>query len=325
MSELLRATGMRIGFPVPGGIVHALSDVSLSVDSGEIVALVGESGSGKTTAALAIMGVHPLDSGTIRFMGQTLETMSPAKRREIGKHIQMVLQDPYGSLDPRWPVGRIVAEPLVSYGIGSRDDRRRRVKQLLDLVALPGSVAERFPRQLSGGQRQRVAIARALAVEPRLIVADEPVSALDVSVRAQILSLLRDIQAETGVALLVIAHDLAMVRAVADRVNVMYLGRVVESGSAASVIDEPTHPYTKALIAAVPEIELAQSAASLLAGEPASPLSPPSGCAFHPRCPHTFTPCRVDLPLLVAGEDGRSVACHLSSVRDADPGSANDR
>jgi oligopeptide/dipeptide ABC transporter ATP-binding protein len=314
LAGLLEARNLQVRFAVPGGVVHALSSVSLDVAEGKTVAIVGESGSGKTTAALAIMGIHPLVAGTIRFMDKPLSSMSGNERRVIGRHLQMVLQDPYASLDPRWTIEKIIAEPLVAYDVGTRLERRRRVHELLDLVALSPDAAKRYPGQLSGGQRQRVAIARALALNPRLVIADEPVSALDVSVRAQILALIKDIQSQTGVAFLVIAHDLAMVRSIADEIYVLYLGRVVESGPANEIIGAPRHPYTKALVAAAPDLERAQIDRELLGGEPASAIDPPKGCAFHPRCAMANELCRQETPPLIAGDALRSIACHLAGA-----------
>jgi len=306
---LLAALDLHVSFPHPRGRVRALDGVDIEIAAGETVALVGESGSGKSTAALTLMGVHRPDSGRVLFDGQDVTGARASALKALRRQVQMVLQDPYSSLDPRWTVARILAEPLEANEWGSREARQRRVAELMRRVGLPEDAAGRRPTEFSGGQRQRISIARALALEPRLVIADEPVSALDVSIQAQIINLLLDVQRDTGVAYLVISHDVALVHQVADRVVVLYLGQVVEQGPTDRVIRAPLHPYTVALISAVPELEAsADRRRIVLPGEPPSPLSPPSGCAFHPRCPVARDHCRRERPLL-SGVGSASVAC----------------
>jgi len=303
---LLAARDLHVSFPHARGRVRALDGVDIEVAAGETVALVGESGSGKSTAALAMMGVHRPDSGRILFDGQDVTGVRGSALKALRRRVQMVLQDPYSSLDPRWTVERILREPLDAHDWGSAEERRRRVGELIRRVGLPEDAAGRRPTEFSGGQRQRISIARALALEPRLVIADEPVSALDVSIQAQIINLLLDVQRDTGVAYLVISHDIALVHQVSDRVIVLYLGQVVEQGPADRVIRAPLHPYTAALISAVPELDAAAGRRRIVL--PGEPLSPPSGCAFHPRCPVARDRCRRERPPL-ARADAVSVAC----------------
>ncbi len=309
--SLLEARDLRVSFPHARGQVRALDGVDIDIAAGETVALVGESGSGKSTAALTLMGVHRPDAGRILFDGQDVTGARGGALKALRRQVQMVLQDPYSSLDPRWTVAQILAEPLHAHEWGSRAACQRRVAELIHRVGLPEDAAGRRPREFSGGQRQRISIARALALEPRLVLADEPVSALDVSIQAQIINLMLDVQRDTGVAYLVISHDIALVHQVADRVIVLYLGQVVEKGPADRVIRAPLHPYTAALISAVPELDApAGRKRIVLPGEPPSPLSPPSGCAFHPRCPVARERCHRERPSLsVAGTGTGSVAC----------------
>jgi len=308
---LLEARDLSVGFRTRGGRVHAVDRVSLSVGRGETVGLVGESGSGKSTLALTIMRAHRPDGGTIRFDGRDIGQLSPAAMKPIRRRLQMIFQDPYASLDPRMTVGRILAEPLKAHRWGDRTAIRARVADLLDAVGLPSDAVERLPAQFSGGQRQRIAIARAIALEPDMIVADEPVSALDVSIQAQIVNLLRDIQERLDNAFLVIAHDLALVHQIADRIVVMYLGRVVEEGTADDIVERPQHPYTVALLSATPTPDVAQRRQRvILAGDPPSPIDRPAGCPFHPRCPIAEDRCRMETPDLTAHGPGRGrVAC----------------
>ena len=293
------------------GLVRAVDSISFRVDVGTTLGLVGESGCGKTTTSKLVLGLERPTAGAIRFDGADVSTLDGAARRRYRRSVQAVFQDPYASLDPRMRVGSIIAEPLV---INERPDaaaRRRRVQELLDLVGLPERSAGLFPHEFSGGQRQRIAIARALALSPRLIVLDEPVSALDVSIRAQILNLLRDLQKRLDVAYLFIAHDLAAVAHMSHTIAVMYLGQIVEWGEATTVALEPKHPYTQALFAAALPIDVdATREAIVLSGEVPSPLAPPSGCRFHPRCPHVKDRCAREEPAL-RSEGGRLVACHL--------------
>ena len=318
MSTLLEVQGLTKHFPVrqgllgrSSGLVHAVDGVSFTIEAGTTLGLVGESGCGKTTTSKLILGLERPTAGAIRFQGEDALALDRAALARYRRSIQAVFQDPYASLDPRMRVGTIVAEPLVINERLDREARRRRVLELLDLVSLPARAAERFPHEFSGGQRQRVAIARALALSPRLVVLDEPVSALDVSIRAQILNLLRDLQERLGVSYLFIAHDLAAVAHMSHTIAVMYLGQIVESGPAEAIALAPQHPYTQALFAAALPIDLDGPRPEVaVAGEVPSPLRPPAGCRFHPRCPHVMPICSTDPPAL-RPHAGRQVACHL--------------
>jgi oligopeptide transport system ATP-binding protein len=295
--------------------VKAVDDVTFQLEPGETLGLVGESGCGKTTLGRAIVGLHPPTAGTIVLAGRVLGALPAAELRSRRRQVQMVFQDPFSSLNPRQKVGNIVGEALDIHRLAaSRAARRQRVAGLLEAVGLDAACARRYPHEFSGGQRQRVGIARALAVEPDLIVCDEPVSALDVSIQAQIINLLQDLQAQRGLAYLFVAHDLAVVRQVSHRVMVMYLGRIVENAAANSLMSAPQHPYTQALIASVPVLEAGAPGARpriILPGEVPSPIHPPSGCPFHPRCPVAEPRCRTEIPALRDLGMGHSVACHL--------------
>ena len=294
--------------------VRAVDGVSFTLNHGETLALVGESGSGKSTIARAILRIEPLTSGQVRFEGRTLSELSHGDLRRARKHLQMVFQDPYGSLNPRRKIGASVGEPLRIHGLGDVGARRQRVRELLELVGLADDFAGRHPHELSGGQRQRVAIAQALAPEPRLIVCDEPVSSLDVSVQAQIINLFRRLQEDLGLAYLFIAHDLAVVRRIAHRVAVMYLGKVVETAQASAFYERPLHPYSLALLSAVPipdaQLER-QRQRIILRGELPSPTALPSGCRFRTRCPWAQELCAEVEPPFRTVEPGRAVACHF--------------
>jgi oligopeptide/dipeptide ABC transporter ATP-binding protein len=315
---LLEASGLTKHFPVrqgalgwSTGLVRAVDSVSFHIDTGTTFGLVGESGCGKTTTSKLVLGLERPTAGTIRFEGADVSALGAKADRHYRRSVQAVFQDPYASLDPRMRVGSIIAEPLVINERPSTTELRRRVRELLDLVGLPERSAELFPHEFSGGQRQRIAIARALALSPKLIVLDEPVSALDVSIRAQILNLLRDIQKRLGVSYLFIAHDLAAVAHMSHTIAVMYLGKIVELGEATAVALDPKHPYTQALFAAALPIDVDRRGDEIvLSGEVPSPLDPPSGCRFHPRCPYVMPRCASEEPQL-RPEAGRLAACHL--------------
>ncbi len=321
---LLEARGLVKHFAIAGDgllwrerlALHAVDGVDIAIAPGETVAVIGESGCGKTTLARVLAGLYPATAGSVLFEGEELARLGRRGMRRFRRAVQMVFQDPFASLDPRMTVGGIITEPLVIHGLGKRRERRNWVADLLEAVGLSARDRERYPHEFSGGQRQRIGIARALALAPDLLIADEPVSALDVSIQSQILNLLRGLVGDRGLAMLFITHDLAVVDFIADRVAVMYLGVIVESGPRAAVLDTPRHPYTQALRAAVPEAgrgKRRQGAA--LAGEVPSPLAPPSGCRFHSRCPLARDICRAEVPALEAvGDGGHAAACHFKAA-----------
>ena len=295
--------------PVP--TVHALNDVTLGLARGETLGIVGESGCGKSTLARCLVRLLEPDAGRILLDGEDVTGLRGRARRAYQRRVQMVFQDPYGSLDPRQRVGAALAEALRVHGLVPRNRIAARVGELLDLVQLPADAAGRLPHEFSGGQRQRIGIARALALEPTLLVADEPVSALDLSVQAQIVNLFVDLQASLGLAIVFIAHDLRVVRHLGHRVAVMYLGRIVELGATDEVFTSPRHPYTRALMAAVLDLDpRRRQRTAAVKGELPSPLAPPPGCPFHPRCPLAFDRCRVETPALLPSPSGTVVACH---------------
>ena len=293
------------------GVVRAVDGISFAIEGGQTLGIVGESGCGKTTTAKLVLGLEQPTGGGIRFEGRDLDALDAAGRRHYRKSVQAVFQDPYASLNPRMRISAIIAEPLITNEALTAGEVKRRVLNLLDLVGLPSRSADLFPHEFSGGQRQRIAIARALALSPKLIVLDEPVSALDVSIRAQILNLLRDLQGRLGLSYLFIAHDLAAVAHMSQVIAVMYLGKIVENGEARTLVREPKHPYTQALFsAALPSSPDERRKEIILSGEVPSPLRPPSGCHFHPRCPQAMPRCSREAPRL-ANVEGRQVACHL--------------
>ncbi len=314
---LIEGRDLHLAFRTGRRRVAALRGVSLSVGRGESVGLIGESGSGKTTAALTLMGIHAPDSGEVRFEGSNLAGMSSRELRSVRRRAQMVLQDPYASLDPRWRIFDVIAEPLRAHRYGGAADTAARVRELLDMVALPQDFARRRPGELSGGQRQRVAIARAIAVSPDILVADEPVSALDVSVQAQIVNLLLDIRERTGMSYLTITHDLALLRRVADQAVVMYLGEVVETGSSEDIIARPLHPYTASLVSASPAARAAGRPRIVLSGEAAQSDAASGGCAFRGRCPVAQPQCAEGKPSLRSIRAERAVACFFPGALSA--------
>ncbi len=316
MSALLTATGLTKHYPTKDGpAVKALNGVSFDLKDGEILGVVGESGCGKSTLGRTLMLLETPTAGTVEFNGTSIAALRGRRLKAVRQDIQMVFQDPFGSLNPRHKVGTIIGEPLVVHG---RPNRRERVAELLDLVGLPADAIRRFPHEFSGGQRQRIAIARALALSPKVIIADEAVSALDVSIQSQIINLLIDLRKRLNLAMIFISHDLSVVRHVSDRIMVMYLGRAVEVASAADLFERPQHPYTKALISAIPRIPgrdtMMATPRIALEGEVPDPRHPPTGCVFHPRCPIAREICRTDEPDLKtpAVDAPWPCACHFA-------------
>lgn len=313
MSAILEVSGLSKHYPARDGkgVIHAVSDVSLTLASGETLGIVGESGCGKSTLARLILRLVEPSSGSIVFEGKEISALSLSAMRSLRRDIQIVFQDPYASLDPRMRISRIISEPLDIHKIGSRTERKLRVDELLRLVGLDPEVASRYPHEFSGGQRQRIGIARAIALKPKLVVLDEPVSALDVSIQSQILNLLSDLKEQLKLSYIFISHDLSVIHHVSDRIAVMYLGRIVEEGSADDVLRRPLHPYTQALVSAVPDTDPdRRKKRQPLAGELPNPESIPSGCAFHPRCPKMMEICRTVRPL-TRNAGTRIVTCHL--------------
>jgi len=316
-TPVLEAVDLVKHFPVQQGLfgaskalVKAVDGVSFAVRAGETFAIVGESGCGKSTVARLVTRLIEPTGGSLRLHGQDLLQANGAQLRGLRGRLQMIFQDPYGSLNPRMTVGDMIAEPLMLHRVVPASQRSARVRELLDVVGLRAEAAARYAHEFSGGQRQRIAIARALAAQPELIVCDEPVSALDVSIQAQILNLLADLQQQFSLAYLFISHDLAVVRQVADSLGVMYLGRIVETGPSEQLFRTPRHPYTQALLSAVPvPVPGARAQTAALAGDVPSPMAPPPGCHFHTRCPHAIERCRRETPSLQATPDGSMVAC----------------
>ena len=327
MKPILQVSDLKKHFPVKGGLfgttvgqVYAVDGVSFDIRKGETLSLVGESGCGKSTVGKAVLRLFPLTSGQVVLDGQRIDDMSEAALRPLRRKIQVVFQDPFSSLNPRMKVRDILAEPITNFGVArSSADIDRRVAELMDKVRLPRDAVNRWPHEFSGGQRQRICIARALAADPDVIVCDEAVSALDVSVKAQIVNLLQDLQAELGLAMLFISHDLAIVEHMTHRVAVMYLGKIVEVADKRDLFGGPRHPYTEALLSAVPVMEPGGAPARIiLKGDVPSPIRPPPGCRFHTRCPYAFDRCRKEEPKLVATGNNHLAACHLHDLPEAD-------
>jgi oligopeptide/dipeptide ABC transporter ATP-binding protein len=321
MTNLLEARDLKKHFPIHSallrrttGHVKAVDGVDVDVIQGQTLGLVGESGSGKSTLGRLLIQLIDPTGGTVELDGRELSGMSERRRRPLRREMQMVFQDPYSSFDPLATIGESLSEPLVTHTKMSAKEREKKVGELLEVVRLRADHRHRYPREFSGGQLQRIAIARALALNPKLIVLDEPVSSLDVSIQADVINLLQDLQSEFGLTYVFIAHDLAVVRHVSDRIAVMYLGRIVEEGESDEVYFRPKHPYTKALLSAIPIAHPHERGAReriVLAGDPPSPANPPSGCRFHTRCPLAMQICSLEDPAPFAAPDGSQVACHL--------------
>jgi oligopeptide/dipeptide ABC transporter ATP-binding protein len=314
VSALLAVEDLAVHFRSRLGTVHAVDGVSLTIAPGETLGLVGESGCGKSTLGKAIVGLVPPTAGTVRLEGETISGLSRHAMRPYRRRVQMIFQDPYGSLNPRLTIGRIIEEPLIVHRIGTAGSRREQVSALMRRVGLHPEVAGRYPHEFSGGQRQRIGIARALALNPKLIICDEPVSALDVSVQAQVVNLLLDLQRDLGLSYLFISHDLSVMQHIAQRVLVMYLGKIVESAPRALIWSRPLHPYTRALIAAIPVPDpkvVKPRSDAVIEGEIPSPVDPPSGCRFRTRCPLAAPLCAEQEPMLRQIGDGSFAACHF--------------
>jgi len=317
--ELLTLNNITKHFPARGGmfkksdgVVHAVDGVSLSIQEGETFGLVGESGCGKSTLGRVIARLIEPTAGEVIFDSKDITKLKAKELKSVRRGLQLIFQDPYASLNPRMPVGEIIGEALKIHNIANGKERGERVKKLIDIVGLPKDSAYRYPHEFSGGQRQRIGIARALALNPRFIIADEPISALDVSIQAQIINLFKDLQKEFGLTYLFITHDLRVVEYISNRIAVMYLGKIVEIGKSADIYSHPVHPYTEALLSAVPMPDPKRKKKRIiLKGDIPSPLNPPSGCRFHTRCIYAQERCRVEEPLLIPRRDNRLAACHF--------------
>jgi peptide/nickel transport system ATP-binding protein len=321
---LLNIKDLKLHYPIRGGVLfrqvatnYAVDDVSFEINKGETLGIVGESGCGKSTVAKAILRLHEPTSGQVEFEGKEIQSLSRREMRELRQDMQIIFQDPMESLNSRHTVGTILEEPFIIHGIGTREERQKSVSALLDKVGLQQDAVNRFPHEFSGGQRQRIGIARAIALNPKLLICDEPVSALDVSIQSQILNLLVDLQRDMDLTLLFIAHDLAVVKHVSDRIAVMYLGKIVEINDAEKLYQNPVHPYTRALLSSIPVPDPEKKKKhEVLTGEVPSPINPPSGCHFHARCPHVQDKCRTVVPELqpVSSEQKPDwlVSCHYA-------------
>ncbi|PTY78790.1 dipeptide/oligopeptide/nickel ABC transporter ATP-binding protein [Heyndrickxia sporothermodurans] len=316
---LLKIENLKKNFPIRGGVfgkkvgeVKAVDDISFVIQKGETLGLVGESGCGKSTTGRMLLRLLEPSEGKIIFEGNDITTLSKQELRKIRGQMQMIFQDPYASLNPRHTIERILEEPLIVHGVKEKSARKKKVRELLEIVGLNSYHANRYPHQFSGGQRQRIGIARALSLNPKLIVADEPVSALDVSIQAQVLNLLKDLQKKYDLTYLFIAHDLGVVRHISDRVGVMYLGRLVELAESEELYGNPKHPYTQALLSAVPIADVDHKKERIvLQGDVPSPANPPKGCSFHTRCPLAMDKCSVERPIFKEVDKGHFAACHL--------------
>ena len=318
-TPLLQAERLDMHFPITGGLlqrevgrVQAVTGVDLELHAGEVLGVVGESGCGKTTLARVLTGLYTPSAGTVRFAGRDLQGLSADEKRDMSRRVQMVFQDPFASLNPRHRVGRILEMPFELHGLPGGDARRQRIEELLQLVGLDPQHLQRWPHEFSGGQRQRIGIARALALQPQVVVLDEPLSALDMSIQSQVLNLLVALQEQLKLSYLFVSHDLSVVQFLCDRVAVMYLGRVVETAPAAELFARPQHPYTQSLLAAAPAIDPRRRRTQApLQGDVPSPSKPPPGCAFHTRCPRAEARCRSEVPVLRTIDGPHRVACHL--------------
>lgn len=316
---LLEVKGLRKYFDITGGVfskkvgeVKAVDDVSFTVKKGEVLGIVGESGCGKSTTGKSLLRLIEPTSGQVLFNGQDITLMSSEDMRKMRRDMQIIFQDPYASLNPRHKIEKILSEPLIVHGIGDRAERKKIVKEILEIVGLPGEHAVKYPHQFSGGQRQRIGIARALIVNPKLVICDEPVSALDVSIQSQILNLMEDLKEKFGLTYVFIAHDLSVVKHISDRIGVMYLGRMVELTSNEQLYKSPLHPYTRSLLSAVPDPDPDRKKKRIiLKGDVPSPSNPPSGCAFHTRCPDCMDICKEIRPTFQEIDVNHFVACHL--------------